>query len=117
MQKNRIVLIALALVLVGTSLQAAMVQKMDLGEVCARAERIFRGTVVGISQGEVEAGGGAGGFLARNEGGSLPELGTEVEAGQVVGRFRIPFLGSERAEWESARLNWRTLRRTALSSR
>jgi len=49
---------AVALATLGFSAaQAALVQKMDLGEVCSRADRIFRGTVTSAVQGEVEAGG------------------------------------------------------------
>ena len=58
MHKNRIVLLALALVLIGTSLQAATVRKMGLGEMVDRAGSIFRGTVVSASAGSVESGGG-----------------------------------------------------------
>ncbi len=41
----------------GPMVEATMVQKMDLGEVCSRADRIFRGTVLSATQGGVEAGG------------------------------------------------------------
>ena len=51
-------LLALA-ILCGSTLHAAtLVQKMDLAEVCSRADRIFRGTVISAQPGEVEAGGG-----------------------------------------------------------
>ena len=57
MQKNRIVLSLLALALVAASLQAAFVERMDLAEVCSRADKIFRGTVISVTPGEIEAGG------------------------------------------------------------
>jgi hypothetical protein len=41
----------------GPVADAAMVQKMDLGEVCSRAANIFRGTVLSEVPGTVEAGG------------------------------------------------------------
>lgn len=59
MSRTRSVYLALALALVvGAVAQASLVQKMDLGEVCARADKIFRGTVVSATEGTVEAGGG-----------------------------------------------------------
>ena len=58
MQRNKFVVLALALVLLGTSLQATTVRKMDLDEMCDRAGSIFRGKVVSASPGRVETGGG-----------------------------------------------------------
>ncbi len=55
--RNKIVLFLLALALVGAGAQAAMVQKMGLGEMAANAGSIFRGTVVSASPGTVETGG------------------------------------------------------------
>ena len=57
--RNRAVLLALALALVfGAVAQASMVQQMALGEVCAKADKIFRGTVLSVTEGKVAAGGG-----------------------------------------------------------
>jgi hypothetical protein len=39
-------------------LASAIVKQMDLTEVCARADRIFRGTIVDVTEGTVAAGGG-----------------------------------------------------------
>ena len=47
-----------AVVALGSGADAAMVQKMDLPEVCARADKIFRGTVLSAHEGTVQAGGG-----------------------------------------------------------
>ena len=59
MSRNRAVLLALALALVvGAVAQASMVQQMSLGEVCAKADKIFRGTVLSVTEGKVAAGGG-----------------------------------------------------------
>lgn len=55
--KTVVCLLALALAF-GALAQASLVQKMDLGEVCARADKIFRGTVVSAKSGSIEAGGG-----------------------------------------------------------
>ena len=57
--RNRKVFVLLALaVLAAPSLQATMVLKMDLGEMCARAGNIFRGTVISITESSVSVGGG-----------------------------------------------------------
>jgi hypothetical protein len=40
------------------SLYASMVRKMDLAGLCQRADKIFRGTVVGVTPGTVSVGGG-----------------------------------------------------------
>ncbi|MCL4814472.1 MAG: hypothetical protein KJ061_18440 [Vicinamibacteraceae bacterium] len=42
----------------GPLFASAIVKKMDLAEVCARADRIFRGTIVDVVEGSVAAGGG-----------------------------------------------------------
>lgn len=39
-------------------LASAIVKGMDLAEVCSRAARIFRGTIVDVTEGKVAAGGG-----------------------------------------------------------
>lgn len=46
-----------ALVLAGPQAFALDVRHMDLGELCDRADKIFRGTVVSVTDGTVEAGG------------------------------------------------------------
>lgn len=56
-RQRALVLLVLG-ILLGSGLHAAMVQKMDLSEVCERADKIFRGTVMSIEQGTVAAGGG-----------------------------------------------------------
>ena len=57
--RSRAVILVVALaVLCGPSVQASLVQKMDLAEVCTRADKIFRGTVLSATTGTVEAGGG-----------------------------------------------------------
>lgn len=55
--KKVVCVLALALAFAAFA-QASMVQKMDLGEVCARADKIFRGTVVSVTDGSVAVGGG-----------------------------------------------------------
>ena len=56
---HRQALAALAIgVAFGPTLDASMVQKMDLQEVCSRADKIFRGTVLTVKDGTIEAGGG-----------------------------------------------------------
>lgn len=42
----------------GLGAEAALVQKMELPEVCARADKIFRGIVLSAKEGTTEAGGG-----------------------------------------------------------
>lgn len=56
-RKTAVVLLGLAL-LAGTSLYASMVRMMDLGELCSRAGMIFRGTVIEVTAGTLELGGG-----------------------------------------------------------
>lgn len=56
-RKTAAVLIGLVL-LTGASLSATMVRMMDLGELCSRAGMIFRGTVVDVTPGTLELGGG-----------------------------------------------------------
>ena len=55
--RTLILLIALA-VLCGPSVHAELVQKMTLLEICGRADKIFRGTVLSAAKGTVEVGGG-----------------------------------------------------------
>ena len=50
-------LVAVA-ILLGASLDAQMVQKMDLTEICSRADKILRGTVLSATSGTVQVGGG-----------------------------------------------------------
>ena len=58
MQRSKTFVLLLALALTfGALAEASMVRKMDLGEVCARANLIFRGTVLSATEGTVEAGG------------------------------------------------------------
>ena len=59
MSRSKTVVLVLAIALVfGALAQASLVQKMDLPEVCARADKIFRGTVLSATEGAIEAGGG-----------------------------------------------------------
>ena len=77
--RNRKVLMLLALaVLVATSLQAAMVKDMDLGEVCTNADKVFRGVVLSATEGTVTVGGG--------------ELPTVVYVVQVTEGFKGEYL-------------------------
>lgn len=55
--RKSVVFVALA-VFAATSLQAAMVRDMDLGEVCNNADKVFRGVVVSATEGTVTVGGG-----------------------------------------------------------
>jgi hypothetical protein len=50
-------LTALCLFIAG-QVHAAMMQQLDLQELTGRADKIFRGTVIGIDEGTIEAGGG-----------------------------------------------------------
>jgi hypothetical protein len=52
-----VVLVSLSLVL-STSLHASTVMQLNLGEMVQRADRIYRGTVVGVTSGAVSVGGG-----------------------------------------------------------
>ena len=52
-----VVLAAMSLAL-GTSLHASTVMQLNLGEMVQRADRIYRGTVIGITSGTVDVGGG-----------------------------------------------------------
>lgn len=56
-RKTAVVLLGLVL-LAGPGLYASMVRMMDLGELCNRAGMIFRGTVVDVTTGTLEVGGG-----------------------------------------------------------
>lgn len=51
-------LIAALVVLAAGHLGATTVLQMDLGELCDRADRIYRGTIVEVTEGTIEAGGG-----------------------------------------------------------
>ena len=48
----------LAALLFASGAQAAMVMKMDLGDLAGNADKVFRGTVVSVEPGTVQAGGG-----------------------------------------------------------
>jgi hypothetical protein len=50
-------LAVLALSLIGMQAQAATVQQLNLAQMVSRAERIFRGTVLAIHEGKIDAGG------------------------------------------------------------
>lgn len=49
---------AMALFLTGQA-YATIMLKLDLQELTSRADKIFRGTVIGVSEGTIEAGGGS----------------------------------------------------------
>lgn len=51
-------LIAALVVLAAGHLGATTVLQMNLGELCDRADRIYRGTVVEVTEGTIEVGGG-----------------------------------------------------------
>ena len=51
------ILLLAAALLAAPRAEAANVLQMDLGDLTQRAERIFRGTVIDVEQGSVEAGG------------------------------------------------------------
>lgn len=55
-QRRALVFLALAAIC-ASSLQATMVLKMGLGEMCDRAGNIFRGTVVSVTPGSISVGG------------------------------------------------------------
>lgn len=79
MQKRAVVLLsALVLALVVAPIvDAAMVRKMDLAEMCQRADRVFRGRVLSVQSGTVTAGGG-----------ELPTVTYRLEVGeQFQGEF------------------------------
>ncbi|HEX5716612.1 MAG TPA: hypothetical protein VF179_10665 [Thermoanaerobaculia bacterium] len=50
-------LAVLALSLIGMQAQAATVQQLNLAQMVSRAERVFRGTVLTIREGKIDAGG------------------------------------------------------------
>lgn len=54
---RRALLSALGLLVVG-QVHAAMMLQLDLQDLTSRADKIFRGTVIGIKEGTIEAGGG-----------------------------------------------------------
>lgn len=54
----RFVVLAVVSLAVSTSLQASTVMQFNLGEMVQRADRIYRGTVIGVSSGSVAVGGG-----------------------------------------------------------
>lgn len=56
-RRRAILLLTLAIVLGSTLHASTLVQKMDMPEVCSRADKIFRGTVVSATPGSIEAGG------------------------------------------------------------
>lgn len=51
--------LALALALVSVAASAAMVMKMGLGDLVGNADKVFRGTVLDVSEISIEAGGGS----------------------------------------------------------
>ena len=52
-------LVTVAVLAVCLPLSASTVLQMNLGQMCDRADKIFRGTVLGVKEGTVQAGGGA----------------------------------------------------------
>ena len=56
--KSRTLVLLVLGALCASSLHAAMVKDMDLAEVCTNADKVFRGTVVGATEGVVDVGGG-----------------------------------------------------------
>lgn len=54
---RRALLTALGLLVAG-QVHAAMMLQLDLQDLTSRADKIFRGTVIGIKEGTIEAGGG-----------------------------------------------------------
>ena len=56
--RNRVVLLLAAAALVAPAVESATVLQMNLEDLCQRADRIFRGTVLDVIPGSVTAGGG-----------------------------------------------------------
>lgn len=56
--RPRAVFLLAAGVMLAASLPATIVKKMELSELCERADKIFRGTVLSAQEGSVQAGGG-----------------------------------------------------------
>ena len=57
-RRRAVFMLALAVLCGSTLFASTLVQKMDVAEVCARADKIFRGTVISATPGSIEAGGG-----------------------------------------------------------
>lgn len=59
MRMTRVAALAASIVVLGLApLGATMLEQLNLGDLVVRSERIFRGTVVDVDQGVVQAGGG-----------------------------------------------------------
>ncbi len=58
--KRRVSLLAslAGLALAGLPAQATTLEKLDLGDLVSRSDKVFRGTVVDVEQGSIRAGGG-----------------------------------------------------------
>lgn len=56
-KKGSIALLSVLLLFVTVQVQATMMLKFDLTELTTRADKIFRGTVIFVEQGTIEAGG------------------------------------------------------------
>ena len=56
-KKNGYLLVAASALILTAQVHATMMLHMDLGELTARADKIFRGTVTDVQQGTIEAGG------------------------------------------------------------
>lgn len=57
-KRNSYLLFAASLLILTAQVQATTVLQLDLGELTTRAGNIFRGTVIDVEQGTVQAGGG-----------------------------------------------------------
>lgn len=57
-KKTRRALLSALGLLVAGQVHAAMMLQLDLQDLTSRADKIFRGTVIGIKEGTIEAGGG-----------------------------------------------------------
>ncbi|MBW2277538.1 MAG: hypothetical protein JRF63_08610 [Deltaproteobacteria bacterium] len=57
-KRSSYVLFAASLLIPAAQIHATSMLKMDLADLTLRAERIFRGTVISVEQGAIEAGGG-----------------------------------------------------------
>ena len=56
-KKNGYLLVAASALILTAQVHATMMLHMDLGELTARADKIFRGTVTDVQEGTIEAGG------------------------------------------------------------
>ncbi len=57
-KRNGILLFAASILILSAQVQATTMLKMDLEDLASRAGTIFRGTVIDVEQGTIEAGGG-----------------------------------------------------------